>query len=61
MSGGGAGRAVSARAREAPAPQDERVSRRWFVERMAWVSSAAAAGTPVCAHAGGREPARPRR
>ena len=45
MSGGGAGRAVSARAREAPAPQDERVSRRWFVERMAWVSSAAAAGT----------------
>ncbi len=45
MSGGGAGRAVSGRAREAPAPQDERVSRRWFVERMAWVSSAAAAGT----------------
>ena len=36
MSGGGRG---------APAPQDDRVSRRWFVERMAWVSSAAAAGT----------------
>jgi aspartyl-tRNA(Asn)/glutamyl-tRNA(Gln) amidotransferase subunit A len=28
-----------------PRPQDEQVSRRWFVERMAWVSSAAAAGT----------------
>lgn len=27
------------------APQDVSVSRRWFVERMAWVSSAAAAGT----------------
>jgi aspartyl-tRNA(Asn)/glutamyl-tRNA(Gln) amidotransferase subunit A len=29
----------------APEPQDALVSRRWFVERMAWVSSAAAAGT----------------
>ena len=28
-----------------PPPQDERVSRRWFLERMAWVSSAAATGT----------------
>ncbi|MDE0473742.1 MAG: amidase family protein, partial [Gammaproteobacteria bacterium] len=36
MSGGGTG---------VPAPQDDRVSRRWFLERMAWVSSAAAAGT----------------
>jgi Asp-tRNA(Asn)/Glu-tRNA(Gln) amidotransferase A subunit family amidase len=26
-------------------PQDELVSRRWFLERMAWVSSATAAGT----------------
>lgn len=26
-------------------PQDARVSRRWFLERMAWVTSAAAAGT----------------
>lgn len=32
--------------REGPSlPQDEVVSRRWFLERMAWVSSAAAAGT----------------
>ena len=41
MSGGGRG----VGGRGVPAPQDERVSRRWFVERMAWVSSAAAAGT----------------
>ncbi len=27
------------------APQDERVSRRWFLDRMAWVSSAAATGS----------------
>jgi Asp-tRNA(Asn)/Glu-tRNA(Gln) amidotransferase A subunit family amidase len=26
-------------------PQDEQVSRRWFLERIAWVSSAAASGT----------------
>lgn len=40
-------------------PQDQRVSRRWFVERMAWVSSAAAAGTlltPRPAIGGGRRP-----
>ncbi len=30
---------------EAPEPQDERISRRWFLERMAWISSATAAGT----------------
>ncbi len=30
---------------EGAVPQDERVSRRWFLERMAWVSSAAATGT----------------
>ncbi|MDZ7779037.1 MAG: amidase [Gemmatimonadota bacterium] len=30
---------------EGPQPLDEQVSRRWFLSRMAWVSSAAAAGT----------------
>jgi Asp-tRNA(Asn)/Glu-tRNA(Gln) amidotransferase A subunit family amidase len=36
---------------EAPAsrPQDEQVSRRWFLERMAWVSSAAASGALLAA------------
>ena len=43
--GAGAGRTASAGANEVAAPQDERVSRRWFLERMAWVSSAAATGT----------------
>ena len=43
MSGGGG--KVGGRGSGSPAPQDERVSRRWFLERMAWVSSAAAAGT----------------
>ncbi len=38
-----------------PPPQDEHVSRRWFLHRMAWVSSAAASGaalskTPARAH-----------
>ncbi|MBI4519824.1 MAG: amidase, partial [Gemmatimonadetes bacterium] len=32
-------------------PQDERVSRRWFLNRMAWVSSAAASGTLLSAKA----------
>ncbi len=43
--GAGSGRTASAGASEVAAPQDERVSRRWFLERMAWVSSAAATGT----------------
>ena len=45
---------------KSPRPQDELVSRRWFLERMAWVSSAAASGTllsakPAFASARGRE------
>ncbi len=43
--GAGSGRTASAGATKVAAPQDERVSRRWFLERMAWVSSAAATGT----------------
>ena len=43
--GAGASCTASAGASEVAAPQDERVSRRWFLERMAWVSSAAATGT----------------
>ena len=43
---GGAGRGSSPRSSEHEAPpQDSIVSRRWFVNRMAWVSSAAVTGT----------------
>ncbi|MEE2898218.1 MAG: amidase [Gemmatimonadota bacterium] len=36
---------VAGKAEDQAPPQDLSVSRRWFVNRMAWVSSAAAAGT----------------
>lgn len=40
------------------APQDGMVSRRWFLERMAWVSTAAAGGALVDARPLGAEPGR---
>ena len=43
--GRGAGRSDVSTTDVQPCPQDELVSRRWFLERMAWISSAAAAGT----------------
>ena len=54
--------ASGAEAVDAMPPQDVRVSRRWFLERMAWVGSAAATGTLVAklpAAASPRGPALP--
>ena len=42
-----------------PPPQDRLVSRRWFLNRMAWVSSAAAAGTLVARVPAGASPRGP--
>ena len=37
-------------------PQDEQVSRRWFLNRMAWVTSASAAGTLIVKRSAGASP-----
>jgi len=44
-------------ASERPEPQDRLVSRRWFLDRMAWVSSVAAAGAVLPTETGAMEAA----